>query len=127
MGLAISFVSNVPEKVWYHGEWCPSRGKGCVNTRLTTERGCCIWYNETQVLVQIFIYASSEKYFKARSKAIFFFNLLNKQYLADIEEHLGVTISQTGTDMKVPMDEFDGKVVYGQKRKANGNKRLFHF
>ncbi len=58
-----------------------------------------------------------------------FFNLLNKQYLADMEEHLGVTISQTGTDMKVPMDEFDGKVVYGQKRKANGNKRLlrFHF
>ena len=55
-----------------------------------------------------------------------FFNLLNKQYLADIEEHLGVTISQTGTDMKVPMDEFDGKVVYGQKRKANGNKRLLH-
>lgn len=43
-----------------------------------------------------------------------------KQYLADIEEHLGVTISQTGTDMKVPTDEFDGKVVYGQKRKANG-------
>ena len=34
------------------------------------------------------------------------------QYLADIEEHLGVTIQQADTDMKVKADEFDGKVVY---------------
>ncbi|XP_071958954.1 ATP-dependent RNA helicase DDX1-like [Antedon mediterranea] len=30
MGLAISLVSSVPEKVWYHS--CPSRGKNCNNT-----------------------------------------------------------------------------------------------
>ncbi|KAK0081094.1 hypothetical protein PV326_007854, partial [Microctonus aethiopoides] len=85
MGLAISLVSSVPEKVWYHGEWCSSRGRNCENTNLTNEGGCCIWYNELQ-------------------------------YLAEIEEHLNVTISQIGPDMKVPTNEFDGKVVYGEKR-----------
>ncbi len=49
MGLAISFVSTVKEKVWYHQ--CPSKGKNCDDTRLTTEGGCCIWYNESQVLI----------------------------------------------------------------------------
>ena len=75
--------------MWYHGEWCKSRGKNCSNTRLTSEGGCCIWYNEPQLL-------------------------------ADIEEHLGVTIQQIGKDLKVAADEFDGKVVYGEKRKETG-------
>ncbi|KAK7070784.1 ATP-dependent RNA helicase ddx1 [Halocaridina rubra] len=95
MGLAISLVAAVPEKVWYHGEWCPTRGRGCYNTRLTTERGCCMWYNEPQ-------------------------------YLADIEEHLGVTIQQVDKDMKVPVDEFDGKVVYGEKRASAGSNYQTH-
>lgn len=90
MGLAISLVSAIPEKVWYHGSWCKSRGKNCNNTNLTDVQGCCMWYNEPQ-------------------------------YLADIEEHLGVTIQQIDTDMKVQADEFDGKVVYGQKRAAAGS------
>ncbi|XP_032527023.2 ATP-dependent RNA helicase Ddx1 [Danaus plexippus] len=88
MGLAISLVATVPEKVWYHGEWCSSRGRNCWNTNLKDERpkGCCMWYQESQ-------------------------------YLADIEDHLNVTIQQIETDMVVPCNEFDGKVVYGQKRK----------
>lgn len=49
MGLAISLVSSVPEKVWYHGEWCSSRGRNCFNTNLTNQGGCCTWYNEPQV------------------------------------------------------------------------------
>lgn len=49
MGLAISLVSTVPEKVWYHGAWCSSRGKNCWNTNLTEQRGCCVWYNEPSV------------------------------------------------------------------------------
>lgn len=49
MGLAISLVSTVPEKVWYHGAWCPTRGRNCRNTNLTTNHGCCIWYNELNV------------------------------------------------------------------------------
>lgn len=49
MGLALSLVSTVPEKVWYHGDWCPSRGKGCVNSTLVQDGGCCIWYDEIQV------------------------------------------------------------------------------
>lgn len=52
MGLAISFVSNVPEKVWYHAN-CRNRGKGCHNTRLVEQGGCCIWYNELQLLADI--------------------------------------------------------------------------
>lgn len=52
MGLAISLVSSVPEKVWYHGEWCPSRGRNCNNTNLTDQGGCCIWYNEPRVKLQ---------------------------------------------------------------------------
>jgi hypothetical protein len=53
MGLAISLVSQVPEKVWFHGEWCKSRGRNCQNTRLTSNGGCCMWYNEPQLLSDI--------------------------------------------------------------------------
>ncbi|CAD5125089.1 DgyrCDS13330 [Dimorphilus gyrociliatus] len=94
MGLAISFVSAVKEKVWYHSN-CSNRGKNCYNTLLTDHGGCCIWYNEPQ-------------------------------YLADIEEHLGVTIDNVGTDLDVPVNEFDGKVSYGQKRKVGGGTYKGH-
>uniref|UniRef100_A0A5S6QP29 ATP-dependent RNA helicase n=1 Tax=Trichuris muris TaxID=70415 RepID=A0A5S6QP29_TRIMR len=93
MGLAISLVSAVTEKVWYHS--CPSRGKSCRNARLTNQGGCAIWYNE-------------------------------KQLLGDIEEHLGVSIQQVDSDIKVPADEFDGKVVYGQKRRQMGSGYKSH-
>lgn len=46
---------------------------------------------------------------------------LSPQYLADIEEHLGVTITQIEKDLKVPTNEFDGKVTYGQKRRQIGS------
>ena len=46
------------------------------------------------------------------------------QCLADIEEHLGITISQVNPDCVVPVDQYDGKVVYGQKRKAP-SKEMF--
>lgn len=88
MGLAISLVATVREKVWYHT--CKNRGIGCQNTRLSAEKGCCVWYYEMQLL-------------------------------SDIEEHLGVTVPVVGKEMNVPTDEFDGKVVYGDKRKATGN------
>lgn len=54
MGLAISLISTVPEKVWYHGEWCKTRGRNCYNTNLTDVRGCCIWYNEKNVSLLVF-------------------------------------------------------------------------
>ncbi|CAF4235381.1 unnamed protein product, partial [Rotaria magnacalcarata] len=73
MGLAISFVSTVSEKVWYHT--CSSKGKNCHNTTLVDQSGCCKWYTEMT-------------------------------YLADIEEHLGVTISQTDEKLDIPVDEF---------------------
>ncbi|XP_062533486.1 ATP-dependent RNA helicase Ddx1 isoform X2 [Armigeres subalbatus] len=89
MGLAISLVSTVPEKVWYHGQWCASRGKNCWNTNLTDVKGCCMWYDE-------------------------------KMYLAEIEDHLNVTIQQIDKNLKVPMNDFDGKVTYGEKRLNTG-------
>lgn len=52
MGLAVSFVSNVPEKVWYHSN-CRNRGKNCYNTELVEQGGCAIWYNEVQLLADI--------------------------------------------------------------------------
>lgn len=88
MGLAISIVSDVKEKVWYHS--CPNRGKGCFNTRLKDHGGCAIWYDE-------------------------------RQYLTDVEEHLGETISAIQPNMRVPINEFDGKVNYGQKRRGSGS------
>lgn len=49
MGLAISLVSTkAQEKVWYHT--CANRGKGCTNTKLKQNGGCCIWYDEPLLL-----------------------------------------------------------------------------
>jgi len=48
MGLAISLVSKVKEKVWFHT--CPSRGKNCNRTHLKEAGGCTIWYDEPQYL-----------------------------------------------------------------------------
>ncbi|NXV90722.1 DDX1 helicase, partial [Calonectris borealis] len=42
------------------------------------------------------------------------------QLLGEIEEHLNCTISQVEPDIKVPVDDFDGKVTYGQKRALGG-------
>uniref|UniRef100_A0A0B7AKG3 ATP-dependent RNA helicase n=1 Tax=Arion vulgaris TaxID=1028688 RepID=A0A0B7AKG3_9EUPU len=89
MGLAISLVATCKEKVWYHSN-CTSKGRGCYNTNLTDNGGCCIWYNESQ--------------------------LLN-----DVEDHLDVTIDRVKPDIKVPINEFDGKVTYGQRKKAGGS------
>lgn len=44
------------------------------------------------------------------------------QLLGDVEEHLGVTIGVVDTDMRVPTDELDGRVVYGS-RKIQGSSR----
>lgn len=51
MGLAISIVSTEKEKVWYHK--CDNRGRGCTNTRLVDQGGCCIWYDEPSYLAAI--------------------------------------------------------------------------
>lgn len=43
-------------------------------------------------------------------------NLIFSRLLADIEDHLNVTIEQVSQEMEIPVNEFDGKVVYGQRR-----------
>lgn len=42
------------------------------------------------------------------------------QLLGEIEDHLKCTITQCEPDIKVPLDEFDGKVTYGQRRATGG-------
>ena len=54
VGLAINLVSANPEKVWFHT--CNrGRMKGftCHNTKLTSEGGCCIWYDEMALMREI--------------------------------------------------------------------------
>ena len=51
MGLAISLVATVKEKVWYHS--CPSKGKSCYNSNLKEHGGCAIWYDEKQVSLRL--------------------------------------------------------------------------
>ena len=41
------------------------------------------------------------------------------QLLAEIEEHLGCTIAKVDEEFKIEVNEFDSKVVYGQKRANN--------
>ena len=42
------------------------------------------------------------------------------QLLSDIEEHLDITIDRVDKTCDVPVNEFDGKVTYGQKRRGGG-------
>lgn len=42
------------------------------------------------------------------------------QYLSDIEDHLGSTIPVVDTSFEVPVDDYDGKITYGQRRKGSG-------
>ena len=47
--------------------------------------------------------------------------------MTDVEEHLGVTIPETDSGMKVEASEYDGKVVYGEKRSEKGKfKTAYH-
>lgn len=46
--------------------------------------------------------------------------------LAEIEDHLNITIPQVDRDMKVPLNDFDGKVVYGEKLQNKGNNYVDH-
>ncbi|XP_008284405.1 ATP-dependent RNA helicase DDX1 [Stegastes partitus] len=49
-----------------------------------------------------------------------------KELLSDIEEHLKCTITQCEPDLKIPVDEFDGKVTYGQRRALGGGNYKGH-
>ncbi|XP_071268543.1 ATP-dependent RNA helicase DDX1 [Salvelinus alpinus] len=49
-----------------------------------------------------------------------------KELLSDVEEHLKCTITQCEPDIKVPVDDFDGKVTYGKRRAAAGGNYSGH-
>lgn len=46
--------------------------------------------------------------------------------LAEIEDHLNITITQVDKDIKVPVNDFDGKVVYGEKLQNKGTNYADH-
>ncbi|XP_041375117.1 ATP-dependent RNA helicase DDX1-like [Gigantopelta aegis] len=48
------------------------------------------------------------------------------QLKSDVEEHLDITIDLVEPDMKISINEFDGKVTYGQKRRNIGNMYQGH-
>ncbi|KAF3849774.1 hypothetical protein F7725_019493 [Dissostichus mawsoni] len=49
-----------------------------------------------------------------------------KELLSDIEEHLKCTVTQCEPDIKVPLDDFDGKVTYGQRKALGGGNYKGH-
>lgn len=42
------------------------------------------------------------------------------QYLTDIQDHLGVIIPVVDSSFDIPVDEYDGKITYGEKKGKNG-------
>lgn len=46
--------------------------------------------------------------------------------LADVEDHLNVTITQVDKNIQVPVNDFDGKVVYGEKLQNKGSNYEDH-
>ncbi|XP_056437983.1 ATP-dependent RNA helicase DDX1 [Gadus chalcogrammus] len=48
------------------------------------------------------------------------------ELLSDIEEHLKCTITQCEADIKVPLDDFDGKVTYGKRKAMGGSNYKGH-
>lgn len=46
--------------------------------------------------------------------------------LADVEDHLNITIGQVDKNLQVPLNEFDGKVIYGEKVTKSGTEYKDH-
>jgi superfamily II DNA/RNA helicase len=103
MGLAISLVASHQEKVWYH--MCANKGKGCHNTKLTTDGGCAIWYDEPQYLK---VCVASTKHLPSTT----YYGSRRCHFHKDIEKRLGQSIPELGDDLKWSGEQ----VMYGQKR-----------
>ncbi|CAG2195830.1 DDX1 [Mytilus edulis] len=58
--------------------------------------------------------------------AISLVGTVKEKLLSDIQEHLDITIDSVQPDMKVAINEFDGKVTYGQRRKVGGGSYKGH-
>eukprot|EP00035_Acanthoeca_spectabilis_P037034 m.43232 g.43232 ORF g.43232 m.43232 type:complete len:731 (+) comp8404_c0_seq2:376-2568(+) len=96
MGLAVSLVGTHKEKVWYCFQGCPSKGKLPCSNTKLKENGGCTIWYD------------------------------EKQYLRNIEEHLGINVPVVDRDMVIPTCEFDGKVVYGEKKNSAGSGYVGH-
>lgn len=55
VGLAISVVAaaDAREQVWWHTCQRRDKGRGCTDTRATSEGGCTVWLDEHQMLKQV--------------------------------------------------------------------------
>jgi ATP-dependent RNA helicase DDX1 len=125
MGLAISIVGSVPEKVlffffssqvlnhshqlqqvWFHT--CQSKGKKCSNTKLVGEEGgCAIWYNEPEFW----------KVTKFEKEFLLFFCLVCsfvvENYTQNIQERLGMDVPHLNQEFKLANAD---STVYGEKK-----------
>lgn len=52
-GLAVSIISSVKERVWYHTCNSSDRGRSCKRVELTDKKGCTVWYDEQQSVLDI--------------------------------------------------------------------------
>lgn len=52
---------------------------------------------------------------------------MDLQLLGDIEEHIGMTIATVDSDLRIPVDDIDGRVIYGAKRTNSKLITLYHF
>ena len=117
MGLAISLVAAVPEKVWSVDN--PTRASAVTASAGTTRvraraRHAATPSSPTRAAAP----SGTTSCRRARARAA---PHHAAQYLRDIEEHLGVTVPHVPASMAVPTPEYDGSVAYGQKRgKAAG-------
>lgn len=58
--------------------------------------------------------------------SVFFYYCFVLQMLGEIEDHLNITITQVDKQMDVPVNEFDGKVIYGEKLQNKGTGYVDH-
>ena len=48
------------------------------------------------------------------------------QYKAEVENHLGVVIPEVTPTFDVPVNEYDGKITYGEKKSGSGFQAQYH-
>ena len=48
------------------------------------------------------------------------------QYKSEIENHLGVVIPEVTPAFDVPVNEYDGKITYGEKKSSKGFTAEYH-
>lgn len=120
MGLAISLVSMCKEKVWFYDKrkW---EGK-TLSTKLAHEGGCCIWYDEQDLLRQVEKRLDVPQTFQETSTLVD-----HKIPRINIRRAVGKVAQTLHWDFSFPrgMGENTDGIVYGEQKGA-GSKKSKH-